>query len=195
MSEHDLINTFGGDLHDKQIVDVSGYFNGVPVVVTANDNNIDAHRSRLGHVNLQDSALTFYAMTPNGPKRGTYAEIVEALGGDGKVNIKGDSNKVLGLSGWTSFGGNLDKVQQKTERLFTRLDANTYTGWKNWWSRDDRSAVTANKWENGHVNFDPDQDVSKAGGELAKQLIYWAATNDNELSKEAREIKSRWWRN
>ena len=91
MSEHDLINTFGGDLHDKQVVDVSGYFNGVPVVVTANDNNIDAHRSRLGHVNLQDSALTFYAMTPNGPKRGTYAEIVEALGGDDKVNIKGDS--------------------------------------------------------------------------------------------------------
>lgn len=195
MSEHDLINTFGGDLHDKQIVDVSGYFNGVPVVVTANDNNIDAHRSRLGHVNLQDSALTFYAMTPNGPKRGAYAEIVEALGGNGKVNIKGDSNKVLGLNGWTSFEGNLDNVQQKTEHLFTRLDANTYTGWKNWWSRDDQSAVTANKWENGHVNFDPDQDVSKAGGELAKQLIYWAATNDNELSKEAREIKSRWWRN
>lgn len=195
MSEHDLINTFGGDLHDKQIVDVSGYFNGVPVVVTANDNNIDAHRSRLGHVNLQDSALTFYAMTPNGPKRGTYAEIVEALGGNGKVNIKGDSNKVLGLNGWTSFEGNLDNVQQKTEHLFTRLDANTYTGWKNWWSRNDQSAVTANKWENGYVNFDPDQDVSKAGGELAKQLIYWAATNDNELSKEAREIKSRWWRN
>ena len=195
MSEHDLINTFGGDLHDKQVVDVSGYFNGVPVIVTANDNNIDAHRSRLGHVNLQDSALTFYAMTPNGPKRGTYAEIIEALGGDDKVNIKGDSNKVLGLNGWTSFEGNLDNVQQKTEHLFTRLDANTYTGWKNWWSRNDKSDVTANEWENGHVNFDPDQDVSKAGGELAKQLIYWAATNDNKLSKEAREIKSRWWRN
>lgn len=195
MSEHNLINHFGGDdLHDKQIVDVSAYFDGVPVVAVANDNNIDAHRSRLGHVNLQDQALTYYAMIGDKPIKGTYEEVKAAL--NGKVNIKGDKHKTLGLNGWTSFEGNLDNVQQQNEHLFTRMDANSYSGWKNWWSGNDRKAVTYNDWEDGkYTNFNPDQDVSKAGGELAKQLIYWSATNDSELSKEAREIKSRWWRN
>jgi hypothetical protein len=94
-------------------------------------------------------------MVGDEPIKGTYEEVKAAL--NGKVNLKGDKHKILGLNGWTSFEGNLDNVQQKNEHLFTRMDANSYSGWKNWWSRNDRKDVTYNDWEGDkYVNFDPD---------------------------------------
>lgn len=191
-SEHDVVNHFGYDLQGHRIADMSGYFNGLPVIAVSADNDIDAHRTAYGTVDLRDPALTYYAKIGNEYISGTYNEIVQKLGSD-KINIRGDKNKYLGMNGWQEYEGNLDSLT--TDMRFDFRDANINNNFYNWLTRDFREEITENKWEvSGHTNFDPDSDIAKAGGELAKQLIYLYATPESQLNEKAREFKSKWFR-
>jgi hypothetical protein len=149
---------------------LSRYFGGAEVIVTSNNNDINTHRDQFGHIKFEDPALTYYVKGPNGQyASGTYQQL-KSQGLLPDVN-RHDKNHTtsLGLSSFTTFEGNLDNVQPTLDDLFTKRDANLYTGFRNFFSDNDIENVTRNSWEpSGRTYFDPDQDISKGLGELAK---------------------------
>lgn len=168
-SDSDLLNTFYNDLDGKNIADVSRYFDGRDVVVTANGNNLAALQSKYGHLRLDDPNLTFYYKSKDGQfKKGNYQQIVSDLG-----DITLDSDKLSkGLQNFNSIDYNLDGLTWQNETSMSDFDVNGRGEWHNAFSNE---RLMKNAW-NGEIT---NSDHSMMGKDIN-------SNNQNDIGKFAR---------
>lgn len=181
LSDSDLINHFASNLHSKNIADVSRYFDGKDVVITAKDNNIDAYKTAYGHLRLNDPNLTFYYRTKDGEyKTGSYQEALADLG-----DITLNSTKAgKGLQNYQSADLNLDTLVGPTQDIVRDLDINGESEWHNWWSPHRK---LKNEWNGEVLNSDHSMTgngngIQNTPGQFARLMLY-AYYNEQELSK------------
>ena len=189
-SDSDLLNTFYNDLDGKNIADVSRYFDGRDVIVTANGNNIAALQSKYGHLRLDDPNLTFYYKSKDGQfKKGNYQQIVNDLG-----DITLDSDKLAkGLQNFNSIDYNLDGLNWQNEKAISDFDVNGKGEWHNWWSKN---ILMKNGWNNELIGSDHSMmgsgnGVQNSVGKFARLMLYAFANKKqlaNDSSREGREL-------
>lgn len=189
-SDSDLLNTFYNDLDGKNIADVSRYFDGRDVVVTANGNNLAALQSKYGHLRLDDPNLTFYYKSKDGRfKKGNYKQIVNDLG-----DITLDSDKVSkGLQNFNSIDYNLDGLTWQNESAMSDFDVNGRGEWYNWFSPYRKMK---NEWNGEITESDSsitggNNKIQNSTGKFARLMLYAFANKQklsNSSSKDEREL-------
>lgn len=189
-SDSDLLNTFYNDLDGKNIADVSRYFDGRDVVVTANGNNLAALQSKYGHLRLDDPNLTFYYKSKDGQfKKGNYKQIVNDLG-----DITLDSDKVSkGLQNFNSIDYNLDGLTWQNESAMSDFDVNGRGELHNWFSPYRKMK---NEWNGEITESDSsmtggNNEIQNSIGKFARLMLYAFANKQklsNSSSKDEREL-------
>lgn len=183
LSQSDLVNYLGQHLHGKKIIDVGRYFDGnVPVIATVKDNNIDAHLTQYGQLNLNDPAVQLYTQDPRSGKYigGTYKQLQSILK---KVNLHNDKESDNGTSIFESPTADLDSIilDLKKEGLRNNDDVNGASEFRNIFSRE-KHAV--NGWSGEKI--DTNRDIGKQRNELARFLLF-GFTNQSALDADGQK--------
>lgn len=188
LSDSDLMNTFATDLHNKNVADVSRYFDGQDVVVTANGNNLDALRSKYGHLRLDDPNLTFYYKKKDGSfKKGTYQEALQDLGDIAMTTDK----QGKGLQNFRSIDYNLDALTGPESATIRDTDVNRESETYNWFSPH---RELKNGWNNEVINSDHSMTgqgngIQNSIGKFVRLMLYAFAETPNLEQKDDKDSK------
>lgn len=190
LSDSDLLNYFAADLHNKNIADVSRYFDGQDVIVTAKGNNLEAYKSKYGHLRLDDPNLTFYYRTKDGGyEKGTYQQALEALG-----DITFNSAKAgKGLQNFNSIDYNLDGLTGPDNDTIENFDINGRGEWHNAFSN---ARIMVNGWNGEKTNSDHSMTGKGRGidnnvGKFCRLMLYAHAEQKalgQKTDKESKEL-------